>query len=135
MYPAGTAELRTYAVLSAQFVILICAVEGELTLPMEAIMGIRSRCQAGVVILALVMVTVPVWVAITACPPSPLALIVTFDRVTLDPLPVAKAPLAPVPVVVIVPPVTVTCLAAVASRPALSPRNYCCRSMKRCRWS
>ncbi len=39
MYPAGTAELRTYAVLSAQFVILICAVEGELTLPMEAIMG------------------------------------------------------------------------------------------------
>ncbi len=39
MYPAGTAELRTYAVLSAQFVISICAVEGELTPAMVTTIG------------------------------------------------------------------------------------------------
>jgi hypothetical protein len=48
-------------------------------------------------------------------------LIVTLDKVIDDPLPVAKTPLAPVPVVFTVLLVSVIVLPEVARTPALSP--------------
>ena len=69
----------------------------------------------------LVRVILPPWVAITPWPPPAVALMVMFVSVTDEPEPVAKAPLAPSPVVEMVPPVTLTAPLAVASRPAFRP--------------
>ena len=68
----------------------------------------------------LVQVTEPPWVAITPCAASPEALMVTPDRVTEAPLPVANAPFAPMPLVVMAPPVMLM-VPADASTPALRP--------------
>jgi hypothetical protein len=71
--------------------------------------------------VTFVRVMVPSCVAITAWPPSALAVMVTSARVTEDAVPMANAPFAPVPAVVIVPPVTFTVPPAVASKAALRP--------------
>ena len=57
----------------------------------------------------------------TPCPPPPVAVIVTSERLTFVPDPVEKTPFAPDPLVVTVPPMIFTVLPVVASTPAFSP--------------
>ncbi len=57
----------------------------------------------------------------TPWPPSFVAVMVTFDKTTDEPLPVAKAPLAPVPLVVIVLSDRLMTLADSAKTAALRP--------------
>lgn len=91
------------------------------TVPLPRSVARGAQLAPDVVMFTSASVSRPPLVAITPCPPSPVALIVTFVRLIAAPDPVGKAPLAPVPLVVIEPPTIVTVLFAVASTAALRP--------------
>lgn len=89
--------------------------------PLPRSVAIAAPFLPAVVMSTLVRMSVPPSVASTPWPPSAWHLMVTSVRVTVVPVPVEKTPLAPVPLVVTVPPLMVMVLPPVANTPAFNP--------------
>lgn len=92
--------------------------------PFPRSVAMAAQCWPAVVIFTSVQVMLPVWVASTPREPSAEVLIVTLDRVTEEPDPVAKTPFAPLAFVVTVQLVSSIALPDSASTSALRPCRY-----------